>query len=81
MVYLGFDLGSSSVKVALVDADSGKSIRSINEPSNEMEILALHNDWAEQNPGQMSHSANDRDRATHNKGQVNWVQPFKHLTA
>ncbi len=50
MYYIGFDLGSSSVKVAIVDADSGKSIRSIHEPSNEMEILALHKDWAEQDP-------------------------------
>jgi xylulokinase len=50
MYNIGFDLGSSSVKVALVDADSGKSIHSIFEPSDEMEILALHKDWAEQDP-------------------------------
>lgn len=50
MYNIGFDLGSSSVKVALVDADSGKSIHSIFEPSDEMEILALNKDWAEQDP-------------------------------
>lgn len=47
---LGLDIGSSSVKVALVDANSGKSILSLHEPTNEMEILALHSNWAEQDP-------------------------------
>lgn len=50
MYNLGIDIGSSSVKVALVDADSGKNILSLHEPPNEMEILALHGNWAEQDP-------------------------------
>ncbi|TXE12817.1 carbohydrate kinase [Seonamhaeicola algicola] len=50
MYYIGLDIGSSSVKVALVNAASGKNILSLNEPENEMEILALQNDWAEQDP-------------------------------
>ena len=48
--YLGFDLGSSSVKVALVDAVSGENIISLHEPKNEMSILSEQSDWAEQNP-------------------------------
>ncbi|WP_159022166.1 xylulokinase [Formosa sp. L2A11] len=50
MYYLGIDLGSSSVKVALVDAESGKKIISLHEPPNEMEIVAVNPDWAEQDP-------------------------------
>jgi len=48
--YLGFDLGSSSIKVALVKAATGEKIAVINEPQKEMSILALQPDWAEQDP-------------------------------
>ena len=33
--YLGLDLGSSSIKVALVEVDSGKSIGVVQEPKEE----------------------------------------------
>ena len=48
--YLGFDLGSSSVKVALVEATTGENILSLHEPQHEMSILSEQNDWAEQDP-------------------------------
>ena len=48
--YIGFDLGSSSVKVAIVDAFTGENILSLHEPKNEMSILSEQIDWAEQNP-------------------------------
>jgi xylulokinase len=48
--YIGYDIGSSSVKVAIVEAVTGKKLITINEPSEEMEMLSLQNDWAEQNP-------------------------------
>lgn len=50
MYYLGIDLGSSSVKVALVEADTGKSVGLIQEPKEEMSIAAPQNGWAEQQP-------------------------------
>lgn len=50
LYYLGIDLGSSSIKVALVEAQTGKKVRVLNEPPSEMEILSLQNNWAEQNP-------------------------------
>lgn len=50
MYYIGLDIGSSSVKVALVKASSGTCVLSLNEPTEEMEIQAIQHDWAEQNP-------------------------------
>jgi xylulokinase len=50
MYYLGLDIGSSSVKVALVNAETGKSLGVVQEPETEMSMLALKNGWAEQNP-------------------------------
>ena len=47
---IGLDIGSSSVKAALVNATTGENVLTLNEPPNEMEIVSLHNDWAEQDP-------------------------------
>tara|TARA_R110002096_G_scaffold58856_5_gene147925 strand:+ start:8113 stop:9597 length:1485 start_codon:yes stop_codon:yes gene_type:complete len=50
MYYIGFDLGSSSIKAALVEISSGKSIGVVQEPETEISMLALKNGWAEQKP-------------------------------
>ena len=47
---LGIDLGSSSVKVALVDADSGLCLATASYPETEAPIKALQPGWAEQRP-------------------------------
>ena len=50
MYQIGYDIGSSSVKVAIVNAQTGEKIIALHEPPNEMEITAIHKDWAEQDP-------------------------------
>ncbi len=50
MYFLGIDLGSSSVKIALVEKDSGKPVGVVQEPEEELSILALKKGWAEQDP-------------------------------
>ena len=50
MYYLGLDIGSSSVKAALVEISSGKSIGVVQEPREEMSMFAPKNGWAEQKP-------------------------------
>ncbi|TKG96370.1 carbohydrate kinase [Puteibacter caeruleilacunae] len=50
MYTLGIDIGSSSVKVSLLDVAKGKSIASDFFPKKEMEITAIQAGWAEQHP-------------------------------
>lgn len=50
MYLLGYDLGSSSVKAALVDAGTGACIASAFFPKKEMEIRSVKAGWAEQSP-------------------------------
>ena len=47
---LGFDVGSSSVKASLVNADSGKCVASAFYPEREAPIMAAKAGWAEQDP-------------------------------
>ncbi|SRR5579871_179247 len=47
---LGYDIGSSSIKAALLQADSGKIIASAFSPSHEMEIISVKPGFAEQHP-------------------------------
>ena len=53
--YLGLDIGSSSIKAALVETDSGKSIGVVQEPKEEMGMYAQKNGWAEQKPNDWWH--------------------------
>ena len=50
MFLLGYDIGSSSVKASLVNAETGKCISSAFFPKSEAEIIAVHPGWAEQHP-------------------------------
>ncbi|MBQ7810933.1 MAG: carbohydrate kinase [Bacteroidales bacterium] len=50
MKSLGIDVGSSSVKVSLVDLDNGKCCASAYYPKSEAPMTALRKGWAEQDP-------------------------------
>ncbi len=50
MYLLGYDIGSSSVKASLVDAQTGKSVGSAFYPKSEAAIIAVKPGWAEQEP-------------------------------
>ena len=48
--FLGVDLGSSSVKVSVMDGESGKVVAKSFAPQTEAPILSVQKGWAEQNP-------------------------------
>ncbi len=47
---LGYDVGSSSVKVALLDIETGKAVATATSPEQEMGMIAHRAGWAEQHP-------------------------------
>jgi xylulokinase len=50
MYLLGFDIGSSSIKAALVDARTGRVAGAVHAPDVEMDMTAIEPGWAEQHP-------------------------------
>ena len=50
MNLLGLDIGSSSIKASIINAETGKALASEFFPKKEMEIKAIKAGWAEQNP-------------------------------
>jgi xylulokinase len=52
MLLLGIDLGTSSIKVSVIDAQSQKCIASAHYPETEADIISPHPGWAEQSPDQ-----------------------------
>ena len=50
MYLIGYDIGSSSIKAALVDSASGKTLGIAQYPDSEMDIISRQQGWAEQQP-------------------------------
>jgi len=50
MFLLGYDVGTSSIKATLMDADTQQVLASATAPAKEMEIIAHQVGWAEQHP-------------------------------
>ena len=47
---IGFDIGSSSVKVSVIDSENGELVSSALSPETEMQIESSKIGWAEQHP-------------------------------
>ena len=50
MYLLGFDVGSSSIKASLIEAETGKCTGTSFQPKKEMKMIASQSGWAEQDP-------------------------------
>jgi xylulokinase len=50
MLLLGIDLGTSSIKVSVVNADTQQPVASVQYPDQEVAIKSLQTGWAEQSP-------------------------------
>ncbi|MFY7693357.1 MAG: FGGY family carbohydrate kinase, partial [Sediminibacterium sp.] len=50
MLLLGIDIGTSSIKVAIVDAASSKTLITVQYPDIETPINSIQPNWAEQDP-------------------------------
>jgi xylulokinase len=50
MYLLGFDVGSSSVKASLIEAETGRCVGTSFQPKKEMKMIAQKQGWAEQDP-------------------------------
>lgn len=63
MYLLGYDIGSSSVKASLVNAESGCCVASDFFPKKEAPILAVKTGWAEQEPSSWWNSLKEATRS------------------
>jgi len=50
MLLLGIDLGTSSIKVSVVDVATRQAVASAHYPEKEADIVSLQSGWAEQSP-------------------------------
>ena len=67
---LGFDVGSSSVKASLVNAENGKCVSSAFFPGKEAPIMAVKAGWAEQEPDSWWQYAKQALQKIMTEGQV-----------
>lgn len=55
MFTIGIDLGSSSIKLSLFNAETGVGLTTIQLPDTELPIISLKPGWAEQDPNEWWH--------------------------
>lgn len=71
MLLLGIDIGTSSVKVSVVDAASQKALASAQHPDTESPIISLQLGWAEQDPEMWWEQAQQAIKMCHATGKYN----------
>jgi len=47
---IGYDIGSSSIKAAIVEVETSRRVGFVQYPDTEMDIISKHPGWAEQDP-------------------------------
>lgn len=71
MYLLGYDLGTSSVKAAIVEASTGKCVATDFYPKSEAPIKSLKPGWAEQNPDDWMKYVKEATKAVLSQSGVN----------
>ncbi|GGH11467.1 xylulokinase [Mucilaginibacter phyllosphaerae] len=71
MLLLGIDIGTSSVKVCVVDAENQSIVASAQFPDQESPILSLRTGWAEQSPDMWWQQTQQAIGLCHKKGGYN----------
>lgn len=69
MLLLGIDLGTSSVKVSIVDAATADVLASVQFPEEETAIVSRHPGWAEQSPEVWWENVQHAIRKAHETGR------------
>jgi len=75
---LGYDVGSSSIKATLMEAETGKVLATATSPGKELEIIAHKPGWAEQHPhiwwdNVKSATQKINSKASFNAGDINAI--------
>lgn len=68
MFLLGIDLGTSSVKISVIDAATRQAVSSVRYPETEAEILSPRPGWAEQDPETWWENTKNAIRKSHATG-------------
>jgi xylulokinase len=71
MLLLGIDLGTSSIKVSVVDEQTQKALVSAQYPDKESDILSPKPGWAEQSPEMWWQHVQEAIRKAHAMGKYN----------
>jgi xylulokinase len=71
MLFLGIDLGTSSIKVSVVDAASQQCVAAAQFPESEADIISLQPGWAEQSPDTWWEHAQQAILKAHSSGKYN----------
>lgn len=71
MLLLGIDVGTSSIKVSVVDGATQQTIAAAQFPDTEREIISLRSGWAEQSPERWWNDVKEAIQKLHQSGRYN----------
>ncbi|MCH5686720.1 hypothetical protein LWM68_22120 [Niabella sp. W65] len=70
MLLLGIDVGTSSIKVSVVDGATQQTIAAAQYPDAERDIISLQSGWAEQSPEQWWSDVKEAIKKSINPGNI-----------